>query len=49
MEEKKNAKQVPEIKEEELEQVTGGRTVDFKPVTLTPVDMPESDKKGQQP
>lgn len=51
MEEKKNAKQVPEIKDEELDQVTGGRkiTVDFKPVTLTFKDTSETGEKAQEP
>ena len=47
MEEKENAKQVPEITDEELEQVTGGKKVDFKPVVLTPVETPGKDEKGQ--
>ena len=51
MEEKKNAKQVPEIKDEELDQVTGGRTikVDFKPVHLTFKDTQETVEKAQEP
>lgn len=47
MEEKKNAKQVPEIKDEELDQVTGGRTVDFRPVILTLKSPPEPNEKPQ--
>lgn len=47
MEEKKNAKQVQEIKDEELDQVTGGIKVEFKPAALIYKDMPNPDEKDQ--